>query len=459
MVLNLGTMAIGGGVLALIGGFWDKIKRFFQSVISFAICTVNVADPKLASAAIHHFYHNYKMSPFRTRSYTSGFMYVRPSGGWNHVGFENLLASPPTFRKGFFPIWVSAPEKNNKEKGGRYQYASGSGNLYSDNDPVITISFIRGTFNIDKVMKHAIEELNKSDADRWGGYRVIQIVGTEKGQEAYHSRQDNTPVGFSVLSRSFVPMDFEWNELGPRKRSDPMFRLELSNEMKDAAHEIKFWHSTREWYKERDITWKRGYLLYGHPGCGKTSFVRAIAEKLDIPVFVFDLASLNNSSLSREWNSAIATSEERIILIEDIDNIFDGRKNIAKPKDQQGVTFDKLLNLIDGVEEMDGTLVFVTTNNLEKVDPALSRPGRLDRCIEFAPLNRDAKKRLAASIMIHANENEIESLISESNDDDTPAQFREKCIQRSLSYHYKAEQCVTLPSRPRDDSCRPPSLR
>ncbi len=130
---------------------------------------------------------------------------------------------------------------------------------------------------------------------------------------------------------------------------------------------------SEQWYTDMGIPWRRGYLLYGPPGNGKSSLITALAGELKRSVCVLNLASgiLTDESL---LNLLTDAPEGSLILLEDIDAIFAGRKKDAETK----LSFNGLLNALDGVTAQQGRMVFMTTNHLEKLDPALVRPGRCD---------------------------------------------------------------------------------
>jgi mitochondrial chaperone BCS1 len=130
---------------------------------------------------------------------------------------------------------------------------------------------------------------------------------------------------------------------------------------------------SEQWYTDMGIPWRRGYLLYGPPGNGKSSLITALAGALHKSVCVLNLASgiLTDESLINLLTDA---PEGSLILLEDIDAIFAGRKKDSETK----LSFNGLLNALDGVTAQQGRMVFMTTNHLEKLDPALVRPGRCD---------------------------------------------------------------------------------
>lgn len=139
--------------------------------------------------------------------------------------------------------------------------------------------------------------------------------------------------------------------------------------------DVDQFRSRKQWYTERGIPWRRGYLLYGPPGSGKSSIVFALASHLKL-----NLAMLNlNSGRRTDAELQCLLGElppNTILLIEDIDCVFEQR-DAGKDKDNR-VTFSGLLNAIDGVAASEGTMLFMTTNHVDKLDEALIRPGRCD---------------------------------------------------------------------------------
>lgn len=69
-----------------------------------------------------------------------------------------------------------------------------------------------------------------------------------------------------------------------------------------------------------------------------------------------------------------------IILLEDVDAMFEGRKN---SDDANRITYSGFLNSIDGVRSQEGRIIIMTTNHREKLDPALLRPGRVDFIVKL----------------------------------------------------------------------------
>jgi len=127
---------------------------------------------------------------------------------------------------------------------------------------------------------------------------------------------------------------------------------------------------------DKGVPYRRGYLLHGPPGTGKTSFTQAIAGALKLNICYLNLSNgnMDDDGLNRALNNAPSQS---IILLEDIDGIFVARESVNQGRDG-GVSFSGLLNALDGVRSQEGRILFMTTNHREKLDPALMRPGRAD---------------------------------------------------------------------------------
>lgn len=155
----------------------------------------------------------------------------------------------------------------------------------------------------------------------------------------------------------------------------------------DAAH----FTTSRDWYASRGVPWRRGYLFHGAPGTGKTSLIMAVASELGYDVVIPTLAQSD-----QEFARAMAclTSKD-IVVFEDIDCLFDKRAKSVNGE-QRHVTFSGFLNAMDGFIAPDGLVVFMTSNHVERLDPALLRPGRCDVRIEFGPATADQASRMFA---------------------------------------------------------------
>lgn len=128
-----------------------------------------------------------------------------------------------------------------------------------------------------------------------------------------------------------------------------------------------------EWYNERCIPWRRGYLFAGDPGNGKSSLVSALASHFELGVCIIDVNNIDDYQLM----DALSNLPPRcILLLEDMDCLYSQRN---KSKDNDGrVSFSGMLNALDGVAASEGRIVILTTNKKHLLDKALLRPGRCD---------------------------------------------------------------------------------
>ena len=154
--------------------------------------------------------------------------------------------------------------------------------------------------------------------------------------------------------------------------------------------DLEWFLKNEDWYKDRGIPYHRGYLFTGPPGTGKTSLVQALATHLKKTVY-----SLNMSSVSSDNNlqgAFWAVRKGSIMLMEDLDAVQQSRITEDKDKDKKDtgqISLSGLLNAIDGITSPDGLVLIMTTNQPDKLDPALLRPGRVDKCVAFEHLNND----------------------------------------------------------------------
>ncbi|KAJ7606200.1 hypothetical protein FB45DRAFT_950840 [Roridomyces roridus] len=138
----------------------------------------------------------------------------------------------------------------------------------------------------------------------------------------------------------------------------------------------------KEWYSRAGIPHRRGYLLYGAPGTGKSSTVHAIAGELELEIYVIPLANagMNDYTLGELISH---TPSRCILLLEDIDCAFPSRVDHQHAQNhhsepRSAVTLSGLLNVLDSISSGEGRITFATTNHIDHLDPALIRPGRMD---------------------------------------------------------------------------------
>jgi SpoVK/Ycf46/Vps4 family AAA+-type ATPase len=127
---------------------------------------------------------------------------------------------------------------------------------------------------------------------------------------------------------------------------------------------------------------KIGCLLHGSPGNGKTQFVRYLARKYSLPIYVVYLSpDYSNLDISLMFASI---PKKCIVLLEDFDNYFNGR-TCAMKNDSVKFTFDSIINALDGIHnDYKGVVFVMTANDIEKIDDSLKkRPSRFKYVRKF----------------------------------------------------------------------------
>ncbi|CBY01536.1 hypothetical protein IAQ61_003359 [Plenodomus lingam] len=242
-----------------------------------------------------------------------------------------------------------------------------------------------------------------------------------------------------VFHSKYLQSEFRWQQQSYRP-ARPLSTISLDEQSKvRIVKDInEYLHpATSRWYSERGIPYRRGYLLHGPPGTGKTSMSFALAGVFGMNIYCISLsaAQLTESSLMDNFNSL---PDRCIVLLEDVDAAGLRREDLpaepvaveqesasTKESDRPGahptksnesksqpkkestsrISLSGLLNVIDGAGSQEGRVLIMTTNCPESLDDALIRPGRVDLQIGFGYANYEQTRDIFTRMYNTENHN------------------------------------------------------
>lgn len=181
----------------------------------------------------------------------------------------------------------------------------------------------------------------------------------------------------------------EWTPFGDARRKRPLSSVILDRGIKERiVEDVEDFMARQQWYVDRGVPYRRGYLLYGPPGSGKSSFIKALAGELDLDIAIINLSErgMTDDKLAHLLTKLPART---ILLLEDADAAFMNRRQVdADGYAGATVTFSGLLNALDGVAAGEERIAFLTTNHIDRLDEALIRPGRVDMTVRISEATR-----------------------------------------------------------------------
>jgi hypothetical protein len=253
-------------------------------------------------------------------------------------------------------------------------------------------------------------------------------------------------VNYNVAPKT---MSFTMSKLYTNKSMDNVY----GSAMDIVRKRVRFFVNNKKWYQDKGVPHTLGIMLYGEPGCGKTSMIKALSRECQRHVFNIKLSDYTTVSQISNlfFNERVCVVKDgvniyynipidkRVIVLEDIDclsKIFAAREaataaaadeaapeiesygfnnpmfNAAAPlkisqlapqppqqvQHSQKLTLSYFLNVLDGVLETPGRIVILTSNHPEKLDPALIRPGRVDLKVHFQRCTREDIREMICKI-------------------------------------------------------------
>lgn len=487
--MELWNFVAGGAAIGVVAGFWDKIKSVLWKAANLFVQQVEVTTEYGHSALVDYLTAHCVRSRYYDRLYGAHHEHQR-DGRYALVPYEQFGNRNLLFWNGWYPFVFSNAQEKAAKKAGRGTEGSGEGagtKIHS------TLTFLRGTLDVEDLLRKACDRCNQltwavtTEQEQAKSRYVIHYVPRRSDEEEERNYGSN---GLAWYQQPMYRLLMHRpDDLGKARMHNgrALDNLIFPQRIKELIGEIELWRNNRAWYVNKAIPWKRGWLLYGPPGTGKTALARAFAEDLNLPIYVYNLAELSNHELMKAWTD-MQVNVPCVALIEDIDNVFHGRENVARKNsmmpflfggpsrdenDKGGdrtrftpLTFDCLLNCLDGVERSDGVFTIITTNDISKVDPALgqprklpdgrvefisTRPGRIDKAVELSYMEPADKKLMARRILAEYPE-QVRAMLEfvEQYPDlqETPAQFQERCGQIALACFWKEQHAPPAPAKP-----------
>lgn len=198
------------------------------------------------------------------------------------------------------------------------------------------------------------------------------VIVSQKNYEAYVKlrnqfddwvqARDRSNLQIRVIEGDDIPYtkDHSWEDL--------FLPESIKNEVRGLVENFL---ASKDFYLENKIPWKRGILLYGKPGNGKTSIIRTIIAQYNFkPVTI--VAGANDEAV-REAFSYAEEQSPSLLYFEDLDSLL-----------EKSVDISSFLNLMDGISAKNGLLVIATANEVKKLKTNITdRPSRFDRKFEI----------------------------------------------------------------------------
>ncbi|XP_071736679.1 AAA-ATPase At3g50940-like [Rutidosis leptorrhynchoides] len=209
---------------------------------------------------------------------------------------------------------------------------------------------------------------------------------------------------------------------------------------KSIIEDLNNFKNGREYYRRIGKAWKRGYLIHGPSGTGKSSLIASMANYLNYDIYDVDLTEVDSDSELK--NILLEMPSKSILVFEDFDQIHNlvSQDTMSRKK-----TFSLLLNFMDGIWSCCGEerLFVFTTKCVDELDPTILRPGRMDMHIHMSYCTFSAFKQLALNYLEledHKLFKRVEELLQNVNV--TPAEVSGELLKYSKDATRSLEKLI-----------------
>jgi hypothetical protein len=316
----LGSAAI----LGVIAASWQKIKMLWWRIMNLFVVNLRL-DGDLAEGFLILAQQDMYRSPYGERYFGCVGRFVQPLSRVSNVAYERFNSGEAVlYWQGWKPMLVQNPKTD-----------------AGVNPTIVNVSFIRGTWDADQIITDAMDKYNETastgineSTHKSRRFFIMSFVGSGKKlssgdfqSQSAILKSSKTYHNTSVWDAGSRFLKWRKDQLNVNKPDGDTATnvLAFPDNIVELIDEMKRWRKNEDWYRNQGVPWRHGWLLYGKPGTGKSSLVRALGIDCDLPILTFDLASMSNSEFIAAWKVMLLHTP-CIALFEDIDGVFRERR-------------------------------------------------------------------------------------------------------------------------------------